>query len=142
MKNNYFLVYSSCLLLISIVYFFLNFDFKNWKNYKLILVFLLLINLIISILFWKDAKYKSTMHKLDGLFAKLSFIFFVTYILFIKNNCPKIQKIILLIISIITLLLFYLSNKYSKQEWCSRKHVIVHCIFHLFIMTGSLITLM
>lgn len=139
MKNNYYLVCSSCLFMITIIYFLYNFDYNNWNNYEILLVFLLLSNLIFSILFWKKAEYKSIIHRMDGLFAKLSFIFFLTYILFIKNNCPKKHKIISIIITILTLLLFYISNKYSKKEWCSRKHIIVHAFFHLFIMTGSLI---
>jgi hypothetical protein len=140
MKNNYYLVCSSCLLLVSIIYYFCNFDYKYCNNCEVLLVFFLLLNLILSILFWRKAQYKSVIHKMDALFAKLSFVFFITYILFIKNNCYKIHKLILIFLIILLLLLFYLSNKYSKRGWCSRKHIIIHSIFHLFLMTGTLLS--
>ena len=136
MKNNYYLVLSSCLLIISIIYFICHF---NTNNYQILLVLLLLSNLICSILFWRKGICKSVEHKIDAYLAKLSFIFFLSYTLFIKENCFKSHKIILIFITIIILLLFYLSNKYSKKKWCSRKHIISHSIFHLFIMSGSLI---
>ena len=136
MKNNYYLVLSSCLLLISIIYFIIN--FRN-NNCEILLLLLLLSNVVLSILFWKDAKYKSIEHKIDSLLAKISFIFFVTYGLFIKNTCFIKYKILILILFIITLLLYYLSNKFSSKYWCSRKHIITHSIFHVFIMIGSLV---
>ncbi len=136
MKNNYYLVCSSCLFLVSIIYFLCRFNKKN--NYEILLVLLLLLNLICSILFWRKGTYKSIEHKIDAYLAKLSFIFFLSYILFIKEDCYKCHKILSIIMIIIILLLFYLSNKYSKENWCSRKHIITHSIFHLFIMVGTL----
>ncbi len=139
MKNNNYLVYSSCLLLVSIIYFICN--FRN-NNYEILLVLLLLSNLIFSILFWKKGTKNCSEHILDAFLAKLSFISFIAYMLFIKEKCPIRNKLIFIIIIITTLLLFYLSNKYSKKEWCSRKHIISHSIFHVFIMIGSLYALM
>ncbi len=136
MKINHYLVLSSCLLIIPIIYFICN--FKN-NNFKILAALLLSLNIILSILFWRKAEYKSIIHKLDGLFAKLSFIYFILYILFLKEYNIKYHKRILIIFFIIILILFYFSDKYSKKSWCSRKHIIVHSIFHLFITTGSLI---
>jgi hypothetical protein len=129
MKNNYYLVLSSCLFLVSIIYFICNFENNN---YEILLALLLVSNVIFSILFWKKAEYKSMIHKLDSLLGKLSFTLGLLYVLLLKENCLKCHKIIFMILVIIVLILFYLSDKFSKKSWCSRKHVIVHSIFHLF----------
>jgi hypothetical protein len=140
MKNNYYLVLSSCLFIVTIIYFVSKFDWNNSNNYEILLIFILLSNLIFSTLFWKKANYKSIIHKMDSFFAKLSFICFLIYCLFIKE-CIIIQKIIFLLIVIIALLLFYISNKWSKKQWCSRKHIIIHFIFHVFTTLGTLIVI-
>ena len=129
MKNNYYLVLSSCLFLVSVIYFICNFENNN---YEILFALLLVSNVIFSILFWKKAEYKSMIHKLDGLLGKLSFTLGLLYVLLLKENCSKCRKIIFMILVIIVLILFYLSDKFSKKSWCSRKHVIVHSIFHLF----------
>ena len=136
MKNNYYLVLTSCLFLISIIYFICNFENNN---FEILLALLLLSNVILSISFWKKAEYKSTIHKLDGLLGKLSFIFFICYTFLIKENSFKYHKIISLILVIIVLILFYISDKCSKKSWCSRKHIIIHSFFHLFSMISTLL---
>jgi len=135
MKNNHYLVCSSCLLLLAVIYFICNF---HNNNYEILLALLLLINVILSILFWKDGIYKSMIHKFDAIFAKLSFILFACYVLFIKEKCPKYRKIIMLLLACIVLILFYISNKYSQKSWCSKKHIIYHSIFHLFCAISAL----
>lgn len=135
MKNNYYLVLTSCLFLISIIYFICNFEDNN---YEILLSLLLSSNVILSILFWRKAQYKSIIHKFDGLLGKLSFIYFIFYVFLIKEDCTKCHKIISLFLVIITAILFYTSDKYSKKSWCSRKHIIVHSIFHLFAAACTL----
>lgn len=128
MKNNYYLVLSSCLFFVSIIYFICNFDNNN---FKIFIALLLLLNIIILILFWKDAYYKSKVHKLDGLLGKISFILGCCYVLLIKDKA-KYYKIIFIILVMITLLLFYKSDKISKKSWCSRNHILTHSSFHIF----------
>jgi hypothetical protein len=135
MKNNYYLVCSSCLYLVSVIYFIYN--FKN-NNFEILLSFLLLSNAIVSVLFWRKGEYKSNIHKLDGLIGKLSFILFLFYTLLLKEYSLKYHKLTSIILIIIVLLLFYISNKFSKKSWCSRKHIIVHSIFHLFSTVTTL----
>jgi len=135
MNNNHFLVLSSFLFLVPIIYYIKNF---NNNNFEIFLVFLLLMNFIFSGLFWKDGKYKSNIHKLDALSAKFSGVCFFLYFIFLKENCPKTRKFILLLIMVCVLLLFYISDQCSKRSWCSRKHIIVHSIFHLSIMIATL----
>ena len=135
MKNNYYLVLSSCLFLISVIYFICNFDNNN---FKIFIALLLLLNIIISILFWKDANYKSIMHKLDGLLGKISFILGCLYILFIKKDCLNYHKIIFIILVMIVLILFYNSDKISKTLWCSNEHIIIHSCFHIFATACTL----
>jgi len=136
MKNNYYLVCSSCLFLIAIIYFLCNFNIVN--NYEILLVLLLSSNLICSIIFWSKNKPNSIEHKIDSFLAKISSVLIICYIYFIKDDYPKYNKIIAMLIVIISLLLFYLSSKISKKEWCSRKHIITHSIFHLSVTAGYL----
>ena len=128
MKNNHYLVLSSCSFLISVIYFICNFENNN---FEILLALLILSNVIFSTLFWRKAKYKSIIHKFDGLFGKLSFILVLCYVLLLKEDCSKYHKIIFIILTITALLLFFISDKCSKKKWCSRKHIIIHSIFHL-----------
>lgn len=137
MKNNYYLVLSSCLFLVSVIYFICNFENNN---IEILLALLILSNVVFSTLFWRKAEYKSIIHKFDGLFGKLSFILVFCYVLLFKENCSKYHKIIFTILVITSSILFYTSDKISKKKWCSRKHIIVHSIFHLFCAICTLFT--
>lgn len=136
MKNNYYLVFTSCLLLIPIIYCMTHFTITN--NFEIVLLLLLTSNLVWSILFWNNGKKNSLEHKIDGFLAKLSLVLFIFYILFIKENIPKKHKTFLLCILSIVIILYSLSNKYSSREWCSKEHIITHSLFHVSITTGSL----
>ena len=109
----------------------------NYKNNicETILALLLLINIILSFLFWINPIEKSLIHFYDGIFAKISFILFSFYILFIKDIEYKI-KLIFFIILLLSSIIFYYSNKNSKKNWCSKEHLICHSIFHILIRIG------
>ena len=134
MKNNHYLVCSSFFLLIPFIYFMCN--FKN-NNFEIFLAFLLLFSFILSVLFWSNGEYKSLIHILDGIFSKTVAILFFLYIFLIKKE-KKYSQLLPLIIFIIILILFYMSNKYSNNTWCSKDHIIIHSIFHLFSMIALL----
>lgn len=99
------------------------------------LVSFLIINVIISFLFWADPIRNSIIHFYDGLFGKISYFLFAIYILFVKklNYLLKGASIGLLFAS---LCFFYYSNELSSQIWCSDKHIICHALFHLLIALG------
>lgn len=112
----------------------------NYKNNicETILALLLLINIILSFLFWTNPIEKSLIHFYDGIFAKISFILFSFYILFIKDIGYRI-KLTFFIILLLSSIMFYYSNKKSKKKWCSKQHLICHSFFHFFISIGSCI---
>jgi hypothetical protein len=124
---------TSLFLLIPIIIF----SFKDIKIIpEIILAFLLTNNIIISFLFWKNPTKNSRLHFYDGIFAKISYILFPIYILFIKN-IDYLLKILFIIIFLLSTILFYYSNSHSKKCWCSKKHILCHSIFHILISIGT-----
>jgi hypothetical protein len=124
---------TSLFLLIPIIIF----SFKDIKIIpEIILAFLLTNNIIISFLFWKNPTKNSRLHFYDGIFAKISYILFPIYILFIKN-IDYLLKILFIIIFLLSTILFYYSNSHSRKCWCSKKHILCHSLFHIFISIGT-----
>jgi hypothetical protein len=124
---------TSLFLLIPIIIF----SFKDIKIIpEIILAFLLTNNIIISFLFWKNPTKISRLHFYDGIFAKISYILFPIYILFIKN-IDYLLKILFIIIFLLSTILFYYSNSHSKKCWCSKKHILCHSLFHILISIGT-----
>ena len=114
------------------------FIFNKKNNYEIFLSLLLLTNIILSFLFWSNPVKNNIIHFYDGLFGKISFLIFSIYIIFIKNINYKI-KLLFIIILIFSLIMFYYSNYYSKNKWCSKKHLFYHSIFHYLISCGCCI---
>jgi hypothetical protein len=130
--NSFYLSITSLLLLFPIIIFKHN---NNQTIYKKILVLLLLINIMLSFLFWINPIENSILHYYDGIFAKISYIVFIIYILFVKKINYKI-KLIFIIILFVASFMFYYSNINSKKIWCSKKHIIIHSIFHFLASIG------
>ena len=122
-------------LLFPIIIFLYN---KNKTLWEIILVSLLVTNVILSFLFWRNPIEKSVIHFYDGIFAKISCMLFTIYVLFIKEIDYKI-KLIFLVIIFMASIMFYYSNINSKKNWCSRAHLICHSIFHFLISVGCCI---
>ena len=133
--DGFYLSITTLFLLFPIIIFLYN---KNKTNWETILALLLLINIIISFLFWTISIENSLIHFYDGILAKISYILFTIYILFIKDITYKI-KLLFLIISFLSSIMFYYSNINSKKNWCSRAHLICHSIFHFLISVGCCI---
>jgi hypothetical protein len=130
-SNNHYLIVSTLLLFIPIIFFMK----KTKKNiYEYFLVLLLIINIFLSCVFWKDAKKYSLIHLFDGFFGKTSLFLFTIYILYHKKNE---QHIIYLTILFLSMIAFYYSNLYSSRDWCCNKHIFYHSIFHLLISFGA-----
>ena len=124
---------STLLLLFPIIIFYSN---SNKTILEFILAFLLTNNIIISFLFWKNPIKNSLLHYCDGIFAKISYVLFPIYILFIKD-IDYFLKIIFTVIFLLSSTLFYYSNYHSKESWCSKKHIIYHSLFHILIGIGT-----
>jgi len=104
------------------------------------LVGLILINIIMSLLFWSNPVDGSVIHILDGFFAKFSLIIFVFYTLFYKQ-LSNYAIIVYLGILLISLMFAGLSHYYSSREWCSNLHVIFHGCMHFFFSLGVIMAL-
>jgi hypothetical protein len=131
--NGFYLSTTTLFLLFPIIIFLYNNKQTIWE---IILAFLLITNIILSFLFWSNPIEKSLIHFYDGVFAKISYILFPIYILFIKDITYKI-KLAFLMILFVSSIMFYYSNINSKKNWCSSMHLICHSIFHFLISIGS-----
>jgi Ca2+/Na+ antiporter len=126
------LSFSSLFLLIPIYFF----TIKQNKNIgEIIAALLIFINIVFSFMFWLNPIEHSLIHFYDGIFGKISFVFISIYILFVKNIDHEL-KIIFLLILLFSLYMFYYSNENSQKQWCCKKHVICHIIFHILISVG------
>jgi len=133
--NGFYLSITTLFLLFPIYFFLYN---KNKTIEETVLALLLLMNIIISFLFWTISTENSLIHFYDGIIAKISYISFSIYILFIKVITYKIKLIFLIILCLSSVMFFY-SDIHSKKNWCSKEHLICHSIFHLLISVGCCI---
>jgi hypothetical protein len=134
--NHYYLVISSLFLSIPLFVFFINSKNKNTYTYEFILALLLFINICFSLMFWMCPIKDSLIHIYDGLFAKFSAVLFVIYV-FIYKKISYSLKTLCFTILLLCILLFYYSNKYSTNDWCSDKHILCHSIFHVLVSIGN-----
>jgi hypothetical protein len=95
---------------------------------KMILVMLLLANIILSILFWSNPIEHCFIHQMDAFFARISFFTFSGYILFKEMDITL--KLCFLSLLVLSSVLFYYSDHYSKKEWCGEDHLLYHSMFH------------
>lgn len=132
MTNSY-LLFTSFLILLPLSLFYFK---KNKNKYEYILALLLIINLILSLLFWSNPIKNSLIHKIDAFFARVSLIFFVIYILFFKEN-NIVLNFIILILFLKGIMMFFYSDKESSKSWCSKNHINYHMCFHLFMYLAA-----
>ena len=131
--SNPYLLFSSFFGLLPLAFFYLN-PHKN--NYENVLVCLLLINFGLSLLFWSKPIKNGTIHTIDAFFARVSFICFIAYIVFLKK-ISIIYKIISIFLFLIGIVMFYNGDKESSKNWCSKNHSMCHMFFHLFIFLAA-----
>jgi hypothetical protein len=132
-NNNYSCVLSGSLLWIPFIVYWINTEKNNYEN---VLALLLFVNIILTNLFWTNPIKNSYIHKYDSIAARLSYIAFPIYILFIKNIGYE-MKLLFLIVLLSSLFMIYHSDICSKGEWCSQEHIKCHTIFHLMSSIGS-----
>ena len=124
------LVGSSFLFLLPICYAY------SLQIMHCILAVLLFINTICSVLFWSNPIRYSIIHKIDCIFARITFVFVVYYFLFYKNTTGIFHAFGIFLYILFTYDIFLLSDHYSSIEWCSEKHVYTHMIFHISTVIG------
>uniref|UniRef100_A0A6C0BB42 Uncharacterized protein n=1 Tax=viral metagenome TaxID=1070528 RepID=A0A6C0BB42_9ZZZZ len=133
--KGYYLSFTTLFLLFPIIIYINN---PKKTVSETILAFLLFANISFSFFFWLYPTQNSIIHLYDGVLAKISYIVFFIYILFIKEIKYKF-KLLFLMIFLFSAGMFYYSNHYSKESWCSKQHLVCHSLFHLLISIGSAI---
>jgi len=129
---------TNSLLLLSFL-FFLQFSEKNIC--EIILAGCLVITIIVSQLFWKNPIKHSTIHRIDGIVAKISLVLFIGYVTFYKK-IDSMLFYLFLIIMVWMIYFFLLSDFNSRKEWCCNNHILYHGMSHIFCFAGSLFAFM
>jgi hypothetical protein len=127
-----YLSFTTLFLVFPILFFLCN---TKKTIYEFGLASLLTANLILSFLFWTHPIENSFVHYYDGIFAKISYVIFSIYILFVKRISIKL-RILSFAILLMASTTFYYSNYYSKMDWCSDIHFSWHFIFHFLCGVG------
>lgn len=126
MKNkNLFLCLTSFLIVFPLYFFG---KIKNKKNSEIICAFFLLLIFTTSILFWVNPIQHSFFHKLDAFIVRISILYILFYVFFVKYKHIKL----FLYLFCISFLFYFYGHKYSNIKWCCDEHFIFHGIFHIF----------
>lgn len=133
MNNHHVLLITSLIMIAPLIYII--FFIEEPDEYMIFLALLLVLNSILSILFWINPKRYSFVHKLDGFFAKLSTLLLIIYVLFIKT-LPLYYKAVFLTFVGAFIYSFYKSNEYSSEKWCCDGHIFYHSLTHVFGLSG------
>jgi hypothetical protein len=138
-KLNHILIVSSFLFLIPIYVFIKKFVLykENINIIEYILLGFIAFNFFASLLFWYNGKRNSGFHIVDGIFAKISLIVFIIYVLFFKNF-PYYMIVLFLIVLALLIYFICCSNYYSAIKWCSEEHIFHHAMFHVCASMGAL----
>jgi hypothetical protein len=139
MKPHHYLIGSSFYFFFPIVVFFYRHLTYSNTYFELVLATLLSLNIIFSSIFWSNPLARSNIHRLDGLFGRISLVSFSIYTLFLKST-EIAYKIAFLFSLFMAMYFFYYSNYYSSHNWCSREHVSCHFMFHICITSGCIFT--
>jgi hypothetical protein len=77
-------------------------------------------------MFWSDPVKQSAIHIMDSIIAKLTFLAFVVYTVYIGNATIN-YLFALLAIGIF----FGLSHYFSRETWCCFPHIACHGMAHV-----------
>lgn len=110
-----------------------------------ICLFLTIICISCSNLFWLNPIKKNIYHKIDGIVAKITYLYISLYTFSkILNIAQKhlFRKYIIeyALFNFITLIAFTFSNYYSSRDWCCPRHIFFHLIFHIAGMLSTIYT--
>jgi hypothetical protein len=135
-KTNYkYLCYTNLLLVLSVLYFLFNLKSINKNSIiEIIFAIALVLTIILSQLFWRNPIKSSRIHKIDAINAKIVILTFILYTIIFKFKLSFLFILVAIFIS------SYFSNRYSKQEWCSNKHILCHGLLHIFCFIATFYT--
>ncbi len=134
------LLITSYLFIIPIIYNKIyNHSANNIEKYLFAMLF---IAWECSQLFWNNPVRYSIIHNIDGFVAKFTIGTFIIYTIFIKENKSYIyyRHFFSVLSSVFTSA--YLSNYFSKIEWCGDLHIYYHGLLHICCFIASLFAFM
>lgn len=142
-KKNRILLISSLFFLIPIYIFIKKIVLYREYIYifEYILVAFILFNIVASVLFWYNGNKHSGFHLVDGIFAKISLIVFIVYVLFFKKIPYYMIFLFLILLSLVIYFIYY-SNYCSTIQWCSESHIFHHAMFHACASMGAIYAFM
>jgi hypothetical protein len=127
-----YLCYTNLLLIISILYFFLNSQKLTEKPIiEYLLASFLILTIIFSQLFWNNPIKHSIIHRIDAIIAKIVIFSFIFYTIIYKFTFSYLIVLLSITVS------FYFSNFYSNEEWCSTQHLFCHGLLHIFCFIAT-----
>ena len=86
---------------------------------------LIMTSIVCSLLFWRNPVRHNIYHKIDGLVAKLTYGYVLSNTIIKLRHTPYLYEYCS--INVFVILLFLISNYYSKN-WCSVFHIFfIHC---------------
>jgi len=109
---------------------------KSANLFEYFLATLLFLNIIISMHFWYEGERHSTPHYIDGIFAKLSMLLVMLYVIFFKKLHLFYILSFLFILSCVYLMSYY-SNEFSSTNWGCEDHIFYHSMFHICGSIGA-----
>ena len=136
------LIFTSLLFLIPLNKYY---EKTNKNDFENIIALLLLTNVLSSIIHWCSGNSNSgpirntVTHKLDMDLTKILLVLIPVYILFYKENvdyCTKEKVVVLLILG---LLLYHMSNNESSKDYQTSNHIVPHVLFHIIALIGATI---
>lgn len=121
------MVYNKELAVTSSLFFLPLYVLHNNKIYVFwVLQDLIIIQGIVSIMFWWNPVKGSVIHKIDKVLARISISSVISYKMY--NNPTT-----MFVLNVMVMLMFFkISNMYSRQVWCSKSHIICHGFAHLY----------
>ena len=142
-KINHLLLLSSFFFLIPVYIFIKKFVLyrEHLFIFEYILAGFILFNIVASLLFWYNGNKHSCFHIVDGIFAKISLITFIVYVLFFKKMPYYIILLFFIVLSLV-IYFIYCSNYYSTIQWCSEQHIFHHAMFHACASMGAIYAFM
>ena len=98
----------------------------NDKSVPCIFQNLIFLQGYVSMLFWWNPVKGNNIHMIDKVLSRISISSVIMYKMYTDPKTVFVLNVFIM------LLFFKLSNICSKQEWCSKHHIVWHIFAHIY----------